>query len=341
VSALDQTKCLTLQSPTKVVIDNYRGVNGQKFNIYNNAGKFAFVSVEGNVALMVAQDNPQDGAAIQADQSQHKSSFFDMLKVTGGPFAGRGFYLKTFCNKAIDIFEGNTNSGTAVIQWSYHGHTNQIWLVCPANSQPQQQQQQPQIIASQGAFPEVPSKFVAANTAYKILSVLNTGKALTVSNDKGLKISDYIGDPSQKFNIYQDGSKLAFVVTSSQEGLCVIKDSQENGGRIVADSGKHPSSWFELVRASAGEWQNRAYKIRTFAGHKVLDLSEGKVDNGTPVVQWGEHNDFNQVWLLVPADQPVAKHETKSQSNSLFGVDLPGVSLPFANLPNFSFPNFG
>lgn len=71
----------------------------------------------------------------------------------------------------------------------------------------------------------MPVNFVPANTSYKILTVLNTGKALTVSNDKTIKISDYIGDPSQKFNVYQEGGKLALVVSSFQEGLCVAKDS--------------------------------------------------------------------------------------------------------------------
>jgi hypothetical protein len=123
----------------------------------------------------------------------------------------------------------------------------------------------------------------------------------------------------------------------------VFKDGQENGAKIQSDNGKHPSSWFEVVRASAGEWQNRAYKIKTLA-HKALDLAEGRTDNGTPVVQWNEHNDFNQVWLIIPADQAVPKYESKTNSNSLFGINLPNVNVPFPKLPafpNMQFPKFG
>lgn len=164
---------------------------------------------------------------------------------------------------------------------------------------------------------------------------MNTSKALTIGNDHGARISDYTGDASQRFMIMQEGGKFAFVVSSFQEGLCVFKDGQENGAKIVSDSGRHPSSWFEIVRASAGEWQNKAYKIKTFA-HRALDVCEGKTDNGTPVLQWSEHNDFNQVWLILPADQAVPKYQSKSSSggNSLFGLDLP-------NIPGFSFPQLG
>ncbi len=141
-----------------------------------------------------------------------------MLHVTSGPYAGNGFFIKTFCNKSIDVFEGSTAAGTPIIQWSYHGHNNQIWLVSPA-SQQQQQQPKPQPytqITSKNTFQEVPASFTPANTTYKILSALNTTKALTVGNDHTVRISDYTGDASQRFMIMQDGAKFAFVVGSFQ-----------------------------------------------------------------------------------------------------------------------------
>lgn len=235
VSALDQSKCFTLQQGSHaLVIDSFHGAANQKFNIFNNNGKYAFVCLDGNLAIMLPQDSAQDGARVQADAGQHKSSFFDLTTVTNGPFAGKGFYLKTHCGKCVDVNEGRTSPGTAVIQWSYHGNSNQIWLAYPASQQgqPQQQQQQQNIqqqTQQQGAknpFQEVPANFTPTNTLYKVLSVLNTTKALTVSNDRTLRLSDYTGDASQKFTLYPEGNKVAFVVSSLQEGLCVLKDSQ-------------------------------------------------------------------------------------------------------------------
>lgn len=72
----------------------------------------------------------------------------------------------------------------------------------------------------------MPSNFVSSNTQYKILSAMNTSKALTIGNDHGARISDYTGESSQRFMIMQDGPKFAFVVSSFQEGLCVFKDAQ-------------------------------------------------------------------------------------------------------------------
>lgn len=213
VSALDQSKCFTLRQ-SRLTIDNYSASSAQKFNIYSNNGKFAFVCGEGGLGLMVSQDSAQDGAAIVADASQHKSSFFELLTVTSGPFAGKGFYLKTFCGKSLDVNEGRTSPGTAVIQWSYHGNNNQIWLAYPPDSQPQQQQAQQQ--ATKTAFQEVPANFVPAAGPYKVLSALNTSKALTVGADRALKISDYSGDASQKFNLYAENGKIALVVSSVQ-----------------------------------------------------------------------------------------------------------------------------
>ena len=212
------------------MLDTYRGDPTQKFNIFANNNKFAFVCQEGSRAVMVDKDSPQDGAYARADASQFKSSFFEMLSVTSGPFAGRGFYLKTFNGKSLDVFEGRTSPGTAVIQWAYHGNTNQIWVISPSSKQQQQpqqqQQQQPAQIANKNTFPEVPVAFAPTNTTYKILSALNTSKALTVGNDRALRISDYNGDASQRFSIFQDNGKFAFVVNSFQEGLCVFKDGQ-------------------------------------------------------------------------------------------------------------------
>lgn len=84
------------------MIDVFRGAPSQKFNIYANNNKYAFVSEQG-AAVFVGQDSPQDGAKLISDPAQHKSSFFDLLHVASGPYASNGFYIKTFCNKSVDV----------------------------------------------------------------------------------------------------------------------------------------------------------------------------------------------------------------------------------------------
>ncbi len=148
----------------------------------------------------------------------------------------------------------------------------------------------------------MPPHFAPTNTAYKILSAQNTSKALTIANtaDHGVKISDYVGDSSQKFNIFQNNNKFALVVTSYNEGVCVFQDKKENGAEVRSDAGQHTSSFFDLVQVTQGEWAKKAYKIKTHAG-KVLDICEGNMHNGTKILQWDDHGGLNQAWIIVPS----------------------------------------
>jgi len=70
----------------------------------------------------------------------------------------------------------------------------------------------------------------------------------------------------------------------------------------VVDLGKHPSSWFEVVRATAGKWANRAYVIKTHATTKVLDIEGGVANEGQRVFQYELHGGENQLWLILPAE---------------------------------------
>ncbi len=46
LSGMDQSKCLAVQQSgaRPLVLDNYKGANNQKFNIYDNNGKYALVA---------------------------------------------------------------------------------------------------------------------------------------------------------------------------------------------------------------------------------------------------------------------------------------------------------
>lgn len=97
-----------------------------------------------------------------------------------------------------------------------------------------------------------------------------------------------------------------------------------------------------MVQVTQGEWAKKAYKLKTFSG-KVLDIFEGNVQNGTKIIQWDDHGNLNQQWIIVPFDQVVPKYEKSSnKSSSLLGVNLPNINLPgLNNLNNIGFPKFG
>ena len=75
--------------------------------------------------------------------------------------------------------------------------------------------------------------------------MLNKSKALTIDKTTfKTSVKAYVGDATQKFNIYMDSNKYAFVNASNNAGLCVFQDNKSNSAEVVVDLGKHPSSWF-------------------------------------------------------------------------------------------------
>lgn len=109
-----------------------------------------------------------------------------------------------------------------------------------------------------------------ANTAYKIVSILNSKKVLTIDPKKGeVSIKDFTGSDNQKFNIFLEKHKYAFI-TPNKYALCIFGDKQDNDAPVVSDPGKHNSSWFEIQRADKGHFQNRGYIIKTHSNGKAL-----------------------------------------------------------------------
>jgi hypothetical protein len=84
VSVIDGTKVFTINQQTQELkLGDFNGGDNQKFHIYLNNGKYAFVAPS-NSALHVVNDNPNDGGVLKLDAGQHKSSFFDIVPVTTG-----------------------------------------------------------------------------------------------------------------------------------------------------------------------------------------------------------------------------------------------------------------
>ena len=77
LSVMDGTKCFTVNQGGNhnLLLEDFKNQDNQKFHIYNQNGKYAFVGLFGNAALHVVGDSAQDGAVIKADPGQHQSSY--------------------------------------------------------------------------------------------------------------------------------------------------------------------------------------------------------------------------------------------------------------------------
>lgn len=200
-----------------------------------------------------------------------------------GPYAFKGYLIKTFAGEfALTLDQGKVESDKPVMQWEVHQHGDQSWI-----------------------FEEVPMPNVPANlkpdpnTNYKIVSILNKNKALTINQKGEAVLQKFAATDNQKFNIHHEKHKYA-LVTPNKNALCIFGDKQENDAHVVSDPGKHNSSWFEIVRADKGPFQNRGYIIKTHANGKALDISGGKAIEGKPINQYTLHENGNQVWLIEP-----------------------------------------
>ena len=296
--------------------------------MFNNQGRYAIIN--GNAALHVNKDSNDDGAIICPDEGQHQSSFLEIIPVGEGQWAGRACFFRTHAGKTFDIQGGQCVAGVDVKQWTFNGGPNQMWVITPADEkhsnpfqkgkghgqhgQHGQHGNQPgQIIPPNK---EVPHKIdIFPNVHYRIVSAARPRKALTVNSqgEPKCRLKAYNNDGFQRFKVMQENNKYAFVTAANNTALCVYKDEQFKDAHIVADAGQHQGSWFTIEPCHKGEWKNKGYLIKTFAINKVFDIT-GDYKDEPEVKQCSSHDAHNQMWLIVPADDPLpAKHQNQGQ----------------------------
>ncbi|MCB0369156.1 MAG: RICIN domain-containing protein [Bdellovibrionales bacterium] len=139
ISVMDPHKAFTLHgNNNKLVISDYTAAHNQLFKVYQQNNRYAFVSPQIDSALHVDGNNKGDGGLVRADPGQFESSFFNIVPVNKGNWAGKACHILTFSDgKALDIKGGKANPNTDICQWKFHGNPNQQWLVIPADNIPQ------------------------------------------------------------------------------------------------------------------------------------------------------------------------------------------------------------
>ncbi len=166
-----------------------------------------------------------------------------------------------------------TAEGNKLVMWETHGGPNQIWMIAPwtetakSNNQGFQPNVQPSV--------QVPTVelVINPNTSYKISSAVDLTKVLTITKDNKARFAADKCEPSQKFKIYQNNGTSAFVVESSNAGLCVAQDGTNNGAEIVASPSQTPSSWFTMDKCTQGVWANKGYVLKTHTKKHGIDLT--------------------------------------------------------------------
>jgi ribosomal protein S6E (S10) len=293
----------------------YKGTPFQKFSILSEQGKFAIVVPKTKSALCIFGDKQENAAKAVMDPGQHTSSWFQIVCADKGLFAKKGYLIKTHANgKALDISGGKAVEGTPVVQYDIHQNGNQLWMLVPV--------QEPKAAKHKKEEGDVAPKFKPkAKSYYKIVSALDATKALTLNpTNLELQVKTFDDEANQKFSIHSENDKFGIVACGSLNGLCVFGDKVDNSAKVIADSGKHLSSWFDIVRTEKGPFAYKGYIIMTHTGTMALDISGGKAEDNKPVVQYQLHENGNQVWLFEEVVMPNVPANFKPDANIAYRI---------------------
>jgi len=52
-----------------------------------------------------------------------------MWKITRVSGKDNAYHIKSFCGKSLDLYQGNIENSTPIIQWDFHGNSNQVWFI--------------------------------------------------------------------------------------------------------------------------------------------------------------------------------------------------------------------
>lgn len=108
---------------TLIIWDGYNGDN-QAFTIVQSGGAF-LIKCRQNKGYLTVESNA-DGAKIYTSPQPTQASMFNLVEVSPG---AKKYNIYTFCGKVLDLFQGEKNNGTQVMQWTYNGNSNQVWYL--------------------------------------------------------------------------------------------------------------------------------------------------------------------------------------------------------------------
>ena len=80
--------------------------------------------------MEVPQESTENGAQIFVHYPNNTPN--EHWDIQPAPERENAYYIRSFCGKSLDVFEGSTENNTPIIQWDFHGNDNQIWYIYQA-----------------------------------------------------------------------------------------------------------------------------------------------------------------------------------------------------------------
>lgn len=123
---------LNNQAANSMILYKWNNGANQKFGFRSvGGGKFAMFCSMNNMAIKIPEGNKDNGTQIVCSQANKKENeFWVFIPCVDLKFKGKNaFYIKSFCGKALDVFDGKAKNEQKIIQWEYNGQKNQIWII--------------------------------------------------------------------------------------------------------------------------------------------------------------------------------------------------------------------
>ena len=273
------------------------------WTITYNDGYYTICQKGSDAALDVTGGSGELGTNVQVWQRNNNSSqkwaisYFD---------EGKGYRIQSKCSgMSLDILGGIFSAGTNVEQYTGNSSDAQRWLFIPFE----------------------PQKTVD-NGRYVLISALNPKIELDVSGDTG-SVSDGTnvqiwndGAPS-RFNsfdvLYEGNGYYHLVHAASGKYLEVNGSNTDNYGNIDISSSNE---------ANNNKWciipQNGGFMLVNRNSGLVMDVQDGKTDDGTNVRQHYYNGAMAQTWFFTKAE-----YEVKYDANG--GMNAPVTQVKYYN----------
>lgn len=236
---------------------------------------------------------------------------------------GHYYIIKNvFSGKYLDVDHAQITNGTNVLQWQYHGGDNQEW----------------KIVNVQGSL-------------YKIVSCLNTNKALTVVNTTGnngvnITISDYVGTVAQHF-VLRRTSKTSYQIITNASGYnsaVTVENASCNNGANVFQwfvNGSLNGEWFIEPALSYSSKAGVDYAVKNSKEHNITYPDFSDFNGGTDctnfvsqcLVAGGIH--YTDQWYVNKKNSDNLKPTTIDQINSTWSLADPSPWISAKYFNNF------
>lgn len=297
-SILDKQMVLTVNNDMKLEVTKHHNNKNQHFHIYQEGNKFAIVDQKSEVGLCIFQDKKDNGVQVMADKDKHTSSWFEFVRADKGPFAHKGYLIKTHANRGFDMAGNKDHEVKTLLQYDIHEGGNQVWSIEPLRAGKVEGGKSnwgtqllnvrhifnPVHIGNNQGMGFAQNSQFKPNQNYIFYAVHGNGiKALDISqgqNDHNhLIMYSFHGAPNQRFVFEQEGNLYRIKSVKENKYIGVVNDSPNDGAAIKCEDKGHQSQLWMIIPATEAKYNGKgAFHLRSIYG-KALESPGCSLDN--------------------------------------------------------------